>query len=96
MVLVDLEQHNTKCRITKVDSGIMIPLWKDYDSDKIKNAKFVYFTTCKPGTTKGPYTHLRRSALLSVLQGKIVYVYKESNQYKEVEINADEKPQQNT
>lgn len=91
----NLETHPTKCRITSKSSGIMTPLWKDYEFSKL-TPRFVYHTTCNPGTTKGPFIHTKRSSLLSVIHGHIVLIYKEtpsSKDYKEIEIDANKQPQ---
>lgn len=91
----DLETHPTRCNFKNIINGRIIPLWKDYEFPAMK-LKFVYYTTGAPGTTKGPYMHTKRNGLVSVIQGKVILVYKETlkdKAYQELTIDADKKPQ---
>ena len=88
----DLEVFRTSSSKSKVDNGLISPLWKDYDDPNNLAPRYVYYTTCSPKSIKGPYKHTKRAGLLCFISGKIIFVYKENNKFKEVEINTSKTP----
>lgn len=70
-------------------NGILMPLWKDYDPIDSMTPRFVYYTTCLAGEDKGPYFHTKRRTLLNLVEGKIVFVYRENNLFKEIVVDSD-------
>ena len=69
----------------------MIPLWKDYDLVQKMRVRFVYYSTCAPKTEKGPYLHKKRRGLLTLLEGKAIFVYKVGKKFKETKLDASKK-----
>lgn len=72
-------------------SGIMIPIWKDYDPIPRIVPRFVYMMTCAPGRQKGPYLHTKRRGLLTLAEGRVRLVYQEGHTFREVDMDAGEK-----
>lgn len=72
-------------------NGIFIPLWKDYDHQPALQPRFVYFTSCLPHCRKGPYLHTKRRGLLTLIEGKIIFVYQNKNNFEKIPLTAQEK-----
>jgi len=87
----ELKSHQTKDGQGK-ENGFILPLWKDSDAMEKIQPRYVYFTTCDPGTDKGPYLHEKRRGLLCVIEGKILFVYKDGDVFKEKLIDSDKNP----
>jgi len=90
----NLRRHETRQKIIEDrPNGFMLPLWNDSE-DFPFDTRFIYATTCNPFTVKGPYCHTKRSGLLCVIFGKIVYVHKKPGEhfFQEEEIDADTNP----
>src|SRR3989344_3726820 len=78
----------TRDKITSRKNGIMIPLWKDYDFRPAMNPRYVYFFTCASRAHKGPYLHKKRRGLLSLIEGKAIFVYKTGKKFVEIKLDA--------
>lgn len=70
-------------------NGFILPLWKDYDEIEEIAPRYIYFTTCEPGFDKGPYFHTKRRGLITLLEGRILFIYKEHGVYRERLIDAE-------
>lgn len=90
--IINLEKHTTVDSSTGQISGEMIPLWKDYIKETAIVPRYVYYTTILPGTIKGPYQHKKRRGLFSVVAGIVRFVYKEKNEFIEIDIDANVQP----
>ena len=82
----------TKDKINGKFNGLMIPIWKDYDpllagGSKMK-PRFVYFFTCAARSEKGPHLHKKRRGLLTLLEGKALFVYQVGKKFKEIKLDA--------
>ncbi len=86
-----LEVYASFSRKPRVRSGSIIPLWKHYDESGLE-ARMVYAATCLPGNVKGPYRHTRRRGLLSVLKGKVAFVYRENGRFRDKVLSAGKQP----
>lgn len=86
--VINLERFQTK-NGNKL-SGEITPLWKDYAIPM--TARYVYFTTIFPNTSKGAYQHTKRRGLLCVVSGKLKFIYKKNNKYLEIDIDGDRRP----
>lgn len=85
-----LEKHDTKDKKTKEINGELIPLFREWEQNQ-KNPKMVYITKCKPFCKKGEHLHLKREDNFSCIQGKVVFIIKEDERYKEY-IMSDKNP----
>jgi hypothetical protein len=63
-------------------AGSLIPLWNVHEGRGLV-PRFVYATTCLPGKVKGPYRHARRRGLLSILRGRVAFVYRVGGRFRE-------------
>lgn len=83
-----LKRIKTVNKSSGKDNGIMMPLWKDYDAIDLITPRFIYYTTCLAAEDKGPYLHTKRRTLLSLVEGKIIFVYLDKNVFKDVMVDA--------
>ena len=77
-----LEVHATHAKGGRARSGAMIPLWNEREGRGLV-PRMVYATTCLPGKVKGPYRHSRRRGLLSILRGRVAFVYRAGGRFRE-------------
>ena len=72
----------------KTTSGLLAPLWKDYDPIPKIKPRYIYYTTCAAGATKGPYLHEKRRGLLALIEGKAVFIYKTQRSFSKLYLDA--------
>jgi len=63
-------------------SGYMIPIWNVLQTPF--ECKYIYSITTEPGAVKGPYCHTIRNGIMTLVEGKAVVIYKDSDGYQEV------------
>ena len=90
--IIDLEHIKTKDVKDGRQNGWFIPLWRDWDKIYDKEPKMAYIATCFPGEVKGPHLHKERWSFLTVLKGKVAFIVKVGQEYKEF-VLSDEKLQ---
>ena len=71
-------------------NGMLVPLWKDYDPIERIVPKYIYYTTCSQGEDKGPYLHKKRRTLIALVEGRIIFVYKDGEKFSEIALTSDE------
>lgn len=72
----------------KMVNGMMIPLWKDYDPGRKIKPRYIYYMTCSPGKSKGPYLHTKRRGLLTLIDGQATLVYRIDREFQELSMRA--------
>jgi dTDP-4-dehydrorhamnose 3,5-epimerase len=90
--VIDLEQIKTKDVRDGHQNGVFVPVWRDWDKEYEKEPQMVYVTTCFPGEVKGPHLHKERWSYLTVLKGKVVFIVKIDQEFREYIID-ESKPQ---
>lgn len=70
-------------------TGLLIPLWKDYEAGKKIRPRYIYFMSCAPKSFKGPYLHTKRRGFLTLIEGRLLLVYKDGTRFKKIFLNAD-------
>ena len=90
--LRDLDLIQTKDVRQGYQNGNFIPIWRDWDNLYKKEPQMAYVATCFPKELKGPHLHLKRWSYLTVLKGKVVFIVKVDEQFKEFVIS-NKKPQ---
>ena len=81
--IFNLEHIQTKDMRDGHQNGWFVPVWRDWDKIYEHEPKMAYIATCFPGEIKGPHLHKERWSFLTVLKGEVVFIVKESGQYKE-------------
>lgn len=88
MKFYKLEKIITRHPKTKAVTGLLIPLWKDYEPNKKINPRYIYFLTCAPRSFKGPYLHTKRRGLLTLIEGRLSLIYKDGKRFQEISLDA--------
>lgn len=77
--------------INKTAEGVMIPIYRDWDS-LIPGYKpaMVYATTIGPCMKKGPILHKKRSGYMTAIGGEAVIEYLEDGHIKNINLSVDD------
>lgn len=82
----DLETHDTKDLFDQHTNGSLTVVWRDWDDKLNLEPKMIYTTSILPGEIKGPHLHNLRDSFFFCIQGKVLFIAKESNSnYIEIE-----------
>ena len=78
----------TKDKTKGAVNGLIIPIWKDYDPMPKMKPRFVYFFTCAAFSEKGPHLHKKRRGLLTLLEGKALFIYQAGKNFKKIVLDS--------
>ena len=88
--IIKLEKHDTKDIIDNHVNGSLTVIWRDYDNLIKHNPKMVYVSSVNKGETKGPHIHTKRNSYFTCIQGKVIFILKNSNgTYSEIESSSE-------
>ncbi len=86
----DLEKHDTKDIKDNHINGFLTVIWRDWDKTLQKNPNMVYVTSAFPNEIKGPHLHKERSSYFICIEGKVVFVIKDSRGiFHDVEVDSE-------
>jgi dTDP-4-dehydrorhamnose 3,5-epimerase len=84
--VIKLEKHDTKDISDKHVNGSLSIIWKDDDSILNHSPKMVYVSSVNRGEIKGPHIHMKRNSYFTCIEGKVIFVLKNSDgKYTEIE-----------
>jgi len=88
----NLEKHETQNITDGHTNGELTVVWRDWDKIMKDSPKMVYISSVNPGEVKGPHIHKKRTSFFVCIQGRVVFVIKNSDgTYSEIE-SSDKKP----
>jgi|TARA_B100001540_G_scaffold31430_1_gene27400 dTDP-4-dehydrorhamnose 3,5-epimerase len=82
---IKLEQHDTKDVSDGHVNGSLTVVWRDWDKIIKNNPKMVYVSSVNPNEIKGPHLHKKRNSYFLCIEGKVIFVIKNGNEYFEIE-----------
>ena len=82
---IKLEAYETKDVTDDHVNGSLTVIWRDYDSIIKNNPRMVYVSSVNPKEIKGPHIHTERNSHFVCIQGKVIFVIKNENEYLEIE-----------
>jgi dTDP-4-dehydrorhamnose 3,5-epimerase len=82
---INLEKHETKDIGDGHVNGSLTVVWRDWDKIIKKEPKMVYVSSVNPREIKGPHIHTERNSYFVCIQGKVIFVIKNENEYLEIE-----------
>ena len=89
--VINLEKHETKDVNDNHVNGSLTVVWRDWDEIIKKEPKMVYVSSVNPGEIKGPHIHTKRDSHFLCIEGKVIFVIKNQNEYLEIE-SSEENP----
>ena len=89
--VINLEKYETKDVNDDHVNGSLTVVWRDWDKIIKKEPKMVYVSSVNPGEIKGPHIHTKRDSHFLCIEGKVIFVIKNQNEYLEIE-SSEEKP----
>tara|TARA_B100000029_G_C17571974_1_gene956910 strand:+ start:704 stop:1147 length:444 start_codon:yes stop_codon:yes gene_type:complete len=89
--LINLEKHVTKDVRDGHVNGSLTVVWRDWDKIIDKEPKMVYVSSVNSGEIKGPHIHTKRNSHFVCIQGKVVFIIKNGDEYLEIE-SSEENP----
>ena len=89
--VINLEKHETKDVNDDHVNGSLTVVWRDWDKIIKKEPKMVYVSSVNPGEIKGPHIHTKRDSHFLCIEGKVIFVIKNQNEYLEIE-SSEENP----
>jgi len=88
---IKLETHPTKSIVDQHVNGSLTVIWRDWDKILENDPKMVYVSYVGPGETKGPHMHTKRDSYFVCIDGKVVFIIKDTDGiYKEIISSGDE------
>lgn len=60
-------------------NGSLTVVWRDYDNILKNSPNMVYVSSVNPGEIKGPHLHIKRNSYFVCIEGKVVFILKDSN-----------------
>ena len=82
---INLEKHETKDIGDGHVNGSLTVIWRDWDKIIKKEPKMIYVSSVNPREIKGPHIHTERNSHFVCIQGKVIFVIKNENEYLEIE-----------
>ena len=89
--VINLEKYETKDVNDDHVNGSLTVVWRDWDKIIKKEPKMVYVSSVNPGEIKGPHIHTKRDSHFLCIEGKVIFVIKNQNEYLEIE-SSEENP----
>jgi len=89
--LINLEKHVTKDVRDGHVNGSLTVVWRDWDKIIDKEPKMIYVSSVNSGEIKGPHIHTKRNSHFVCIQGKVVFIIKNGDEYLEIE-SSEENP----
>tara|TARA_Y100000310_G_scaffold80127_1_gene76797 strand:+ start:1174 stop:1617 length:444 start_codon:yes stop_codon:yes gene_type:complete len=89
--VINLENHETKDVKDGHPNGSLTVIWRDWDKIIETNPKMVYVSSVNANEVKGPHIHTKRNSHFVCIQGKVIFIIKNGNDYLEIE-SSDKKP----
>jgi dTDP-4-dehydrorhamnose 3,5-epimerase len=89
--VINLEKHETKDVKDDHVNGSLTVVWRDWDKIIKKEPKMVYVSSVNSGEIKGPHIHTKRDSHFLCIEGKVIFVIKNQNEYLEIE-SSEENP----
>ena len=87
---IDLEKHDTKDINDNHVNGSLTVVYRDYDKIITDELKMAYISSVFPGEIKGPHLHKKRNSYFLCIEGKVVFILKDSSgKYFELESNPE-------
>ena len=89
---IRLEKHQTKDVKDSHVNGSLTVIWRDWDNIFEDPPKMVYVSSVLPWEIKGPHLHTIRDSYFVCIEGKVIFIVKDtSGKYYEIE-SSDEEP----
>ena len=83
---INLENHDTKDVEDQHINGSLTVIWRDYDKILKKFPKMIYVSSVNADERKGPHLHTKRNSYFYCIEGKVMFVLKNSDgKYIEIE-----------
>ena len=87
---INLEIHDTKDVKDNHVNGSLTVVWRDYDKIFKNDPKMVYVSSVESREIKGPHLHKKRNSYFLCIEGKVVFILKDSSgKYFELESNPE-------
>ncbi len=87
---INLEKHETKDIVDNHVNGSLSVIWRDWDNIIKNHPKMIYVSSVNPGEIKGPHIHTKRESYFSCIEGKVVFVIKDDENFVEIVSNSDD------
>ena len=88
----NLERHQTKDIRDSRTNGELTVIWRDWDNLIKNHPKMVYVSSVNTGEIKGPHIHTKRESYFTCIEGKVVFILKNSDKTYDEIISSEEKP----
>lgn len=88
---INLEKHETRDIVDNHVNGTLSVIWRDWDGILKNPPKMIYVSSVNPGEIKGPHIHTRRESYFSCIEGKVVFIIKNDENFIEI-ISSSEDP----
>ena len=88
----NLERHQTKDIRDSHTNGELTVIWRDWDNLIKNHPKMVYVSSVNTGEIKGPHIHTKRESYFTCIEGKVVFILKNSDKTYDEIISSEEKP----
>ena len=88
----ELEKHETKDTTDSHTNGELTVIWRDWDNLIKNHPKMVYVSSVNTGEIKGPHIHTKRESYFTCIEGKVVFILKNSDKTYDEIISSEEKP----
>ena len=87
---IKLDIHDTKDIKDKHVNGSLTVVWRDYDKILKNSPNMVYVSSVNSGEIKGPHLHTKRNSYFVCIEGKVVFIIKNSNgEFLEIESSSE-------
>jgi dTDP-4-dehydrorhamnose 3,5-epimerase len=87
---IKLDIHDTKDIKNKHVNGSLTVIWRDYDKILKNSPNMVYVSSVKSGEITGPHLHTKRNSYFVCIEGKVVFIIKNSNgEFLEIESSSE-------
>jgi len=88
----NLERHQTKDIRDSHTNGELTVIWRYWDNLIKNHPKMVYVSSVNTGEIKGPHIHTKRESYFTCIEGKVVFILKNSDKTYDEIISSEEKP----
>jgi len=87
---IKLDMYDTKDIEDNHVNGSLTVIWRDYDKILKHEPNMVYVSSVNPGEIKGPHLHTKRNSYFVCIEGKVVFIIKNSNgEFLEIESSSE-------
>lgn len=87
---INLEIHETRDIIDNHINGTLSVIWRDWDGILKNPPKMIYVSSVNPGEIKGPHIHTKRESYFSCIEGKVVFIIKNDDNFIEIISNSED------